>query len=189
MNMEINLLPDELKPKPLVKPQTLMVIVAVLILGFGCFHFYSDKAGKQAEADDIQSKIAGIEQEITMLKTNSEAVALKDEVAAKQVEKNKYDTMNSDYETFTDARVEWGYVTSSVRENVPWGVSITSITQGGTDGKVVTVQGIANNFERETAYMAKLEADRFFSGVKTLSWEASTGQFSLSFDVQAGGGS
>ena len=125
MNMEINLLPNELKPKPLIKTQTLLVIVAVLILGFGCFHFYSDKAGKQAEAADIEAQIDSIEQHIDLLKTNPEAVDLKSQVEAKKAEKKKYDTMKNDYQTFTDARVQWGYVTSSVRENVCWGVTIT----------------------------------------------------------------
>ena len=168
MNMEINLLPNELKPKPLIKPQTLLVVVAVLILGFGCFYFYSDKAGTEADAADMQSQIDSIEQQITLLQTNKEAVDLKDKVAAKTAEKNKYDTMNSDYQTFTDARVEWGYVTSRIREYVPWGVSITAITQGGNDGKLVTVRGTANNQQREADYVTELERDPLFKDVMTL---------------------
>lgn len=186
MSMEINLLPEEFKPKPLIKPQTLAVVIMVLILGFGCFHFYTTKADNKAQAAEVGDQIDDIQNQIRDYENNSEAVGLKSKIAEKSQEKNKLEGMNNDYITFTNSRIEWGYVINSLREKVPWGVTITAISQGG-GGNEVTVQGIANNYDREAAYVTSLEADSLFSDVTTLSWQSSTGQFSLSFTVDAGG--
>jgi len=186
MNVEINLLPEEFKPKPLIQPPTLAILLVVLVLGFGCFHFYSVKADKEAQAAEIETNIESMQSQMMTLQSGSLASGLREEVSALTNEKNQLDQMNSDYTLFTGSRVEWGYVIEKVEIRKPWGVYLTSIVQGG-DGSVVTVTGTANNYERETAYVALLEMESKFSDVTTLSWQADSGVFSLSFNVESGG--
>lgn len=187
MSIEINLIPEEFKPKPLIKTQTLLVLIVVLVLGFGCYYLYSGKAGDEAEASDLEKQITEIRGDITALENDPEVKALQAEVAELQAEKSKYTGLNTDYATFTDSRIEWGYVMNSIRVNEPWGVDIESISQSGGDNKV-TVSGTASNYDRVTVYVAQLETDERFSDVSTISWEAGSGSFSLSFNVVSGGG-
>ncbi len=187
MSIEINLIPEEFKPKPLMKTQTLAVLVLVLVLGFGCYYLFSSKAGDEAEASDMEKQTTSIRSQITTIQNDLAVTVLQSEIAELQADKSKYDGLNGDYTTFTDSRIEWGYVTDKIKIRQPWGVNIASISQDG-DSNIVTVQGTANNFDRVSVYVTQLEEDPLFSGVTTLSWEASNGQFSLSFVVESGGG-
>ncbi len=187
MSIEINLIPEEFKPKPLIQTQTLIILIIVLVMGYGCYYFYSGKAGDEAEASDTENRITEIRGDIAALENDPEIKELQKEIAELQADKSKYTGLNTDYDTFTESRIEWGYVINSIRVGEPWGVDIESITQSGNDNKV-TVSGTASNYDRVTVYVAQLEGDVRFSNVKTMSWEAGSGIFSLSFTVESGGG-
>ncbi len=130
MNIEINLLPKELRARPLVDLRTALLVVLILALGYGCYFFISGKSDVQAENTDIEARTVAIRQETTAVLNNPEALALQNSIAQLTLAKQSY-------ESFVNSQMAWGDALASVYASVPTGVRIDTITQSGNNLVIV----------------------------------------------------
>ncbi len=160
MNIDINLLPEEVRPKPLIDTRAFGLIVLILMLAFACVYVYMMKSDAQNDIDTMETSIATMNQEIASLSSNAEAVQLiktnQDLAAAKQ-----------HYETFVAGKILWGDALEGVYGLRPKGVSISKITQ---DGNTLKVEGTADSYTEVSSFARALHNDHRFtlSGLPTL---------------------
>lgn len=176
MNIDINLLPEEVRPKPLIDTRTFGLIVLILMLAFVCVYAYLMKSDAQSDIATMEASTATMKQEITSVSTNAEAVQLtksnQDLTAAKQ-----------HYETFIAGKILWGDALEGVYGLRPKGVSIDTITQSGN---TLTVAGTADSYTEVSSFARALHNDPRFtlSGLPTL---LEGQKYTLVISVAAGG--
>jgi len=176
MNIDINILPAELRPKPLIDTRTFALIVVILLLGFGCFYFFNARSDSQAEIASLGSQIETTQQKTAALSSNPEAVQLVRSISQLKAAKQGY-------EAFVASRVLWGNALAGVYSLVPTGVDITTITQ---KGNTLVIAGTASSYTDVSDYGSKLENDPRFSLAGLPSF--GKGLFSLTINVATGGG-
>ena len=176
MNIDINILPAALRPKPLIDTKTFALIVVILLLGFGCFYFANAKSDSQAEIASLGSQIKTIQQQTATLSSNPEAVNLISSI-------NQLKAAKQGYEAFAAARVMWGNALDGVYSLVPVGVDITTITQ---TGNALVIAGGASSYTDVSDYGRALDNDPRFSLAGLPSF--GKGAFSLTISVAPGGG-
>ncbi len=184
MDVRMNLVPEEYKPRPPVSMRTVCLVVLVLGLAFGCYQLYSMKADKEAEAAALEDRIEAIQQQAMSLSSNPEAGQLNKDIKARQGEVDTLTAMANDFDQFNESVVEWGEVVDSIMDDVPSGVELDSI-QSSSDG--VQVGGVASTYERVAAYVTALENDNLFHNVTTSQWDVQAGTFKLTMQVTIGG--
>ena len=176
MNIEINLLPEELRPRPPVETGTLLIIVLIVALAAGCGFLIMAKSSTASETESMRERIVAINQEAAAIQNNPEAVAL-----AKSISSLK--TAKGAYATFLNGRVEWGDALERVMNNAPTGVEVTTLNQSG--GTLV-VAGTASGYGAVTSYGRALDRDavRGLAGMPSLTGST----YSLTVNVTPGGG-
>jgi Tfp pilus assembly protein PilN len=185
MDIDINLLPEEIRPKPLLNARMLLLLVVVGVLGFGCYYFYDLKAGTEADAAVAESRIEAVEDEASDLANNAEAKEIVAGISEAKATLAELEAATSDYVVFKDSRIGWGEVVDRVAIRLVGGITLESIVASGSD--VVEVGGVASSYERAAAYASSLELDDSFDNVHTREWEGTVGRFLLSIDVVTGG--
>ena len=130
MNIDINILPAELRPKALIDSKTFALIVVILLLGFGCFYFANAKSNSQAEITNLQSQLTTTQQQTAALSSNAEAVQLTNSI-------NQLKAAKQGYDAFVTSRVMWGNALDGVYALVPTGVDIATIAQSGSNALVM----------------------------------------------------
>jgi Tfp pilus assembly protein PilN len=176
VNIDINVLPAELRPRPLIDTKTFALIVVILLLGIGCFYFFHAKSDSQAGIADAQNQIKTSQQQTAALSSNPEAVQLINSIKQLKASKQAYDA-------FTGARVLVGDALSGVYSLVPMGVDIVSITQ---KGNTLVIAGSASSYTNAADYGRALDKDPRFTLMGLPSF--SKGSFSLTISVAPGGG-
>jgi Tfp pilus assembly protein PilN len=176
MNIDINILPAALRPKPLIDTRTFALVAVILLLGFGCFYFFNAKSDSQAEIANLGSQINTIQQQTATLSSNPEAVKLISSI-------NQLKAAKQGYEAFVASRVMWGNALAGVYSLVPVGVSITTITQ---TGNALVIAGTASSYTDVSDYGRALDNDPRFSLAGLPSF--GKGSFSLTISVATGGG-
>ena len=176
MNIDINILPAELRPKALIDTKTFALIVVILLLGFGCFYFFNAKSDSQSQVSNLQSQIKTTQQQTAALSTNAEAVQLIKSINELKVSKQAYDA-------FTGARVLMGDALAGVYLLVPMGVDIATITQ---KGNILTIAGSAQSYTYAADFGRVLDNDPRFTLMGLPSFK--DGSFSLTISVAPGGG-
>jgi len=177
MNIDINILPAALRPKPLIDTRTFALVAVILLLGFGCFYFFNAKSDSQAGIANLGSQIETTQQQTATLSGNPEALNLISSISQLKAAKQGY-------EAFVASRVMWGNALAGVYSLVPVGVSITTITQ---TGNALVIAGDASSYTDVSDYGRALDNDpRFFlAGLPSLKED---GSFSLTISVATGGG-
>ncbi len=176
MNIDINLLPEEVRPKPLIDTRTFGLIVLVLILAFACVYVFIMKSDTQSDTAAIKENIVTMKQEISRLSTNAEAVQLtksvQDLTAAKK-----------NYETFVAQKTLWGDALEGVYGLRPVGVDIATITQSGS---ALTIVGTADSYTEVSSFARALHNDARFTltGLPTI---VDSEIYKLVISVAAGG--
>jgi len=178
MNIDINILPAELRPKALIDTKTFALIVVILLLGVGCFYFAHGKSNSQADMANMQTQIATMQQQTSALKSNPDALKLINEI-------NQLKAAKQSYEAFVASRMLLGNALYRVYYLVPAFVSINDITQSGSDTLVIT--GSAPSYTDVSDYGRALNNDPGFTlmGLPSLN---SDGTFSLTVRNGAPGG-
>jgi len=176
MNIDINLIPKELRIKPLVDGKTFAAIVVILLLGFGCFYFFNARSDSQAEIANLGSQIKTTQQQTATLSSNPEALNLISSISQLKAAKQGY-------EAFAASRVMWGNALAGVYSLVPMGVDITTITQ---KGNALEIKGTASSYTDVSDYGRALDNDPRFTlaGLPSFAKES----FSLTISVATGGG-
>jgi len=180
MNIDINILPEELRPKPLIDTKTVALIVVILLLGFGCYHFFQAKSDSQAEITKMQGEIKTTQQQITALSSDPEAVQLTNSITQLKAAKQSYDA-------FVASRVLLGDALDRVYSLASGRVGISSITQSIKSDSTLSITGSASSYAVLSDYVSALESDPRFS-VTGLPTYSSGGSFSLTVSVVLGGG-
>jgi Tfp pilus assembly protein PilN len=181
MNIEINLLPEELRPRPPLESRSLLAIVVILALVAGGVFLYMAKAGAVSDRADMQDRVASISQEVQALSGNSEAVTLTKSIANLKAAEKSYDA-------FVATRIDWGDALQRANELVPSGINVTKMTQVGATLKI---EGTSSGYSAVASYGRALDIDRRFvlSGVPFLSQKEEGGtQFTVIVEVAPGGG-
>jgi hypothetical protein len=122
MDIDINLLPEEIRPKPLLNARMLLLLVVVGVLGFGCYYFYDLKAGTEADAAVAESRIEAVEDEASDLANNAEAKEIVAGISEAKATLAELEAATSDYVVFKDSRIGWGEVVDRVAISRSWRV-------------------------------------------------------------------
>ena len=149
MNIEINLLPDELRPRPPVETSTLLVIVLVIALAAGCGFLIQAKNSASTEAEQMRGSIVTINQEISAISNDAEVVALNKSISRLKQTKAAYDG-------FKASRIEWGDALEKIKDYVPTGVEVDGMKQSGN---TVVVEGVASGYLAVSSYGRALDRD------------------------------
>jgi Tfp pilus assembly protein PilN len=177
MNIDINILPAELRPKPLIDTKTVVLIVFILLLGFGCYYFFQAKSDSQAEVTKMQSEIKTTQQQIDALKNDPDVKTLVNSITQLKAAKQSYDA-------FVASRVLLGNALDGVYSLAQGRVNISSIAQSGS---TLLVKGTASTYTNLSGYASALDNDLRFS-VAGLPVFNSDKSFSLTISVELGGG-
>ncbi len=174
MNIDINLLPEELRPRPPVETRTLFVILLILALAGGCYLLFDAKSDAEAEMADLEESIDEVNQQINGIR--QEGQALKNSV-------DRLDTLTKSYESFVASRIIWGSALERVQSHKPTGVAITALTQ---QGNTLLIGGTSSGYSAVATYGRALDRDTKFDllGLPTLR----DATFSLTVGVTTGGG-
>ena len=176
MNIDINILPAELRPKALIDTKTFALIVVILLLGVGCFYFAHAKSSSQADIASLQTQTKTMQQQTVALSSNPEAAKLISSI-------NQLKATKQSYDAFVTSRVLVGNALDGVYSLVPVFVSVNSITQRGN---TLVIAGSAPSYTDASDYGRALDNDPRFSLVGLPSF--SDGTFSLTISVAPGGG-
>ncbi|UCG82714.1 MAG: hypothetical protein JSW38_11095 [Dehalococcoidia bacterium] len=176
MNIEINLLPVELRPRPPVETKNLIVALLIVALVACSVFLYIVKSSADSDREGMENRIDEVNREIAALQ--AQARSLTDDISAIKA-------ANKSYDAFIAARIDWGDAIERVQELKPQGIDIESLTQ---DGRTLEVGGSARQgYGTVASYARSLDDDRRFSlaGIPSLK----DGDFSLILAVAPGGGS
>jgi len=176
VNIDINILPEELRSKPLIDTKTVVLIVVILLLGFGCYYFYQAKSDSQADITKMQGEIRTTQQQTAALKTQ-DALNLIDSI-------NKLKAAQQSYDAFVASHVLLGNALDGVYTLSLNRVNISSITQNGS---TLVIKGSASSYTDVSGYVSALDNDPF-SVAGLPSFSSSDGSFSLTVSVAPGGG-
>ncbi len=174
MNIDINLLPEELRPRPPVETRTLLVILLILALAAGCYLLFQAKSDAKAETADLERSIEDINDEIDAI--TGEAQGLMSSITM-------LETLTKNYEAFVNSRIIWGDTLERVEAHKPKGVAISALTE---QGNTLVIQGTADGWDAVTSYGRALDRDTKFTLAGWPSWKSGT--FSLTIAVAPGGG-
>ncbi len=176
MNIEINLLPDELRPRPPVEMRTLLFIVLIVVLAAGCAFLVQAKISTSSEIADMETRIAEINQEIVSVSSNPEAVALTESI-------KDLKEMKQSYDSFVASRISWGSALERVEAHATSVDKISELTQSGNTLKI---EGTASGYSAVTSYGRSLDWDSklTLSGMPSLTGT----KYSLIVKVAPGGG-
>jgi Tfp pilus assembly protein PilN len=176
MNIGINILPKELRAKPMLDTQTFALIVVIVLLAFGSFYFYHAKSSTQSDIANMQSEITTAQQQTKALSTNPEALNLINSI-------NQLNAAKQGYNAFMASRMLLGSAFVGVYALLPATVDISTITQSGSN---LVIKGTADSFTDVSDYARALNNDPRFTLLGLPSF--SSGSFSLSVSVASGGG-
>jgi len=174
MNIEINLLPEELRPRPPIETRALLVIVLVLALAGGCYLSYQAKSDAEAEIADLENDIDAVNQQIDTI--TRDAQGLTSSIS-------KLETVTKNYESFVASRVIWGDALERAYSHIPKPVTISALTQ---NGDTLEVAGTASTYSAVTSYGRALDRDTKFTLTGWPTLDSAT--FWLTIKVAPGGG-
>lgn len=176
MYIGINILPKELRAKPLLDTPTFALIVVILLLAFGSFYYYYSKSSTQNETADMRSRITSMQQQTLALSTNPEALSLMTSISQLQAAQQSHSA-------FVASKMLLGYSLVGVYALVPMGVDLASITQGTN---TLVIKGAASSYTEVSDYGRALNNDPRFTLLGMPSF--SNGSFALTVSVASGGG-
>ena len=178
MNVDINLIPAELRAQPPVQPRTLVMILLVMVLAAGAFFLWESTNSAQSAATTLERNIAALNTERSTLSGNKEANDL-----IKSINDKK--TMATHHQAFLATRINWGDALARAQSNVPQGVVVSKRTQ--KDPTTLEITGSASSYTAVSSYFKLLNSDPVLSqaGLPP-SWKDS--QFTILVKVSPRGG-
>ena len=176
MNIGINILPREMRAKPMLDTPTFALIVIILLLAFGSFYYYYAKSSSQNDIANMESEIATAQQQTTALSSDPQALSLINSI-------NQLKAAKLSYTAFTTSRMLVGYSLVGAYALVPMGVDIGSIAQGKDN--TLVIKGTASSYTEVADYGRALNNDPRFTLLGMPSF--SSGSFTLTVSVAQGG--
>ncbi len=138
MKVDINLLPEEYRPKRWVLPLTVGLIVVILAVGYYGYGFYGKNAAANSELERLQSQLDSINAETQTVLADPTMKEYEERITEAEAEIVTLKAMEQDYETQNAQRIYWKPVLQAIRELAPSDVQITAFEQNGDE---LTVEG------------------------------------------------
>ncbi|HEY78907.1 MAG TPA: hypothetical protein G4O09_07330 [Dehalococcoidia bacterium] len=138
MKVDMNLLPEEHRPKRWALPLTIGLIVVIMAAGYYGFGYYGKNAAASSEVEALQSQLDSINAEIEQEMNDTSVAEYEAQIAEAQAEIDSLKAMERDYETRNADRVYWKPVLQIIRELTPNDVILTSFEQ---NDKELIVEG------------------------------------------------
>ena len=180
--IDLDLLPDEYKPRKVSKVTTVLVTLVVLMVCLAGLLIFLKT--------NIDGKIGSLEDELVTVKVDyNDAVKLVKDGKALQVQidaaESKLEAIEEDYEIYQEDLIVWSVIIKEIDDAIP-GTRLTlkSITQSGSS---ITLQGTANEDRYIHDYAINLEEKEYFWDVTPTSFSA-TGSFTITMKYGSGGG-
>jgi outer membrane murein-binding lipoprotein Lpp len=164
MKVDMNLLPEEHRPKRWALPLTIGLIIVIMAAGYYGFGYYGKNAVASSEVETLQSQLDSINAEIEQAMNDTSVADYEAQIAEAQADVDSLKAMERDYETRNADRVYWKPVLQVIRELTPNDVILTSFEQ---NDKELIVEGELSE-EAENAiiiveFAKKLEERGIFS--------------------------
>jgi Tfp pilus assembly protein PilN len=176
-SIEINILPQELRAKPLIDAKTFALIALAVLLAFGCVYFIMAKSSVQSEIADLEDSIAAMQQQTTALSTNPEAQSLINSIS-------QLKTSQQHHAAFVASKVLWGDAMEAVYGLVPRGLRVESMVQKGNG---LEIKGVASSYSEVSEFGRALNNDSRFTLAGLPAFKE--GGFTVTVNAKAGGGS
>lgn len=138
MKVDMNLLPEEHRPKRWALPLTIGLIIVIMAAGYYGFGYYGKNAAASSEVEALQSQLDSINAEIEQEMNDTSVADYEAQIAEAQAEIDSLKAMERDYETRNADRVYWKPVLQIIRELTPNDVILTSFEQ---NDKELIVEG------------------------------------------------
>ena len=182
--IDLDLLPDEYKPRKVSRVTTVLVIVVVVMVCLaGLLIFLKTNADSQVDSleDELVTVTADYNGAVKLVKDGK---ALQDQIDAAE---SKLEAIEQDYETYK-AYLVWSVIIKEIDDAIPGTrLRLSSITQSGTS---ISLVGTANEASYIWNYATNLEEKEYFWDVTPTSI-VSTGassSFTITMKYGSGGG-
>jgi len=133
MKVDMNLLPEEHRPKRWALPLTVGLIIVIMAVGYYGFGYYERNAVANSEIEQLQSQLDSINADIEKESSDTAMAEYEALIAEAQAEIESLQVMELDYETRNAERIYWKPVLQTIRELAPSDVILTSFEQNGDE--------------------------------------------------------
>jgi Tfp pilus assembly protein PilN len=183
--IDLDLLPDEYKPRKVSKLNTILVIVVVIMVCLaGLLIFLKTNA---------DGKIGSLEDELVTVtadynaasKLVSDGKALQGQIDAAE---STLEAIEEDYQIYQEDLILWSVIIKQIDESIPGTrLSLKSITQSGSS---MTLVGTANEDNYVYNYATNLEENEYFWDVtvKSIVSSGASSSFTITMKYGSGGG-
>jgi Tfp pilus assembly protein PilN len=181
--VDLDLLPDEYKPRKVSKLTTVLVIVVVLMVCLAGLLIFLKT--------DVDSKNSSLEGELaTVTSEYQKTVNLVNEGKALQTQidaaESKLEAIEQDYLTYQENLILWSVIIKEIDDAIPGTrLSLKSITQSGSS---ITLLGTANEDSYIWNYATNLEEKEYFWDVTPTSIVSTGASSSFTITMKYGNG-
>ena len=183
--VDLDLLPDEYKPRKVSKLTTVLVILVVLMVCLAGLLIYLKT--------DVDSKNSSLEGELATVTSEyqktvnlvNEGKALQGEIDAAE---STLEAIEEDYAIYQEDLILWSVIIKEIDDAIPGTrLSLKSITQSGSS---ITLQGTANEDNFIWNYATNLEEKEYFWDVtvKSIVSTGASSSFTITMKYGNGGG-
>ena len=138
MKVDINLLPEEQRPKRWKIPLAVALLVFILAAGYYGYGFYDKNAIANDELEQLHSQLDLVKAEAQKIIDESPVAEYEQRIAGTQEEIDNLQVMEKDYEIYNADRIYWKPVLQAIRELAPTDVKILSFEQNENE---IVVEG------------------------------------------------
>jgi len=183
--VDLDLLPDEYKPRKVPKLSTVLVVVVVLMVCLaGLFIFLKMNADSQIESleDELDTVTAEYQAARNIV---TEGKALQAQIDAAE---SKLEAIEGDYVIYQEDLILWSVIIKEIDDAIPGTrLSLKSIKQSGSS---ITLQGTAKEDNFIWNYAINLEEKEYFWDVtvKSIVSTGASSSFTITMKYGSGGG-
>jgi len=184
--VDLDLLPDEYKPRKVSKLTTVLVILVVLMVCLAGLLIYL-KTDVDSKNSSLEGELATVTSEYQKtVNLGNEGKALQGEIDAAE---SKLEAIEQDYQIYQEELILWSVIIKEIDDAIPGTtrLSLKSITQSGVS---ITLLGTADEDSYIWNYATNLEEKEYFWDVTPTSI-VSTGassSFTITMKYGSGGG-
>jgi len=183
--VDLDLLPDEYKPRKVSKTSTvLVVLVVVMVCLAGLFIFLKMNADSQIESlEDERDTVTAEYQAARNIVTEGKALQAQIDAA-----ESKLEAIEGDYVIYQEDLILWSVIIKEIDDAIPGTrLSLKSIKQSGSS---ITLQGTAKEDNFIWNYAINLEEKEYFWDVtvKSIVSTGASSSFTITMKYGSGGG-
>jgi Tfp pilus assembly protein PilN len=183
--VDLDLLPDEYKPRKVSKSSTVMVIVVVLMVCLAGLLIFL-KTNADSQVDSLEDELVTVTADYNAArKVVTEGKALQGQIDAAE---STLESIEGDFVIYQEKLLLWSGIIKKIDEAIPGTrLSLKSITQGGSS---ITLVGTANEDNYVYNYATNLEENEYFWDVtvKSIVSSGASSSFTITMKYGSGGG-